>query len=54
MKALKPFALRRQLLTLAAAGLAGCDRLAAIAQPGSPLSEEDKAPKHKFRGLNGG
>jgi hypothetical protein len=54
MKTLEPFALRRQLLVLASAGLAGCDQIKAIAQPGPPLSDEDKALKHKFRGLNGG
>jgi hypothetical protein len=39
---------------LAAAGLAGCDQIKAIAQPGPVLSDEDKALKHKFRGLKGG
>jgi hypothetical protein len=54
MKAPRPVAPRRRLLMLAAAGLAGCDRIKAIAQAGPPLSDEDKALKHKFRGLNGG
>jgi hypothetical protein len=54
MKAIRPVAPRRRLLMWAAAGVAGCDRLAAVVQPGPPLSDEDKALKHKFRGLNGG
>jgi hypothetical protein len=54
MKGLRPIAPRRRLLMLAAAGLAGCDQIKAIAQPDSPLLDEDKALKHKFRGLDGG
>jgi hypothetical protein len=45
---------RRRLLLLPAMGLAGCDRLHALALLGSDLSEEDKALKYKFRGLRGG
>jgi hypothetical protein len=54
MKALRPVGLSRRLLMLTAAGLVGCDQIKAIAQPGPPLSDEDKALKHKFRGLDGG
>jgi hypothetical protein len=54
MKALRPKAPRRRLLMLAAAGLAGCDQIKAIAQPGPLLSDADKTLKHKFRGLDGG
>jgi hypothetical protein len=46
---------RRRLLVLSAATLVACDRPQAGAQPpASPLSEEERALKHKFRGLDGG
>jgi hypothetical protein len=54
MKALLRVVPRRRLLMVAAAGLAGCDRLAALAQSSPPLSDEDNALRHKFRGLKGG
>jgi hypothetical protein len=45
---------RPLLLMLAATGLTACDQIKALAQPAESLSDEDKALKRKFPGLNGG
>lgn len=48
------FPTRRHLLILAAGALSACDRVQAVVTPGAPLSDEDRALKRKFRGLEGG
>jgi hypothetical protein len=50
----EPLLRRRRVLVLAVGGLTACDRLQALAGTDGTLSEEDKALKHKFRGLRGG